>query len=95
VRTTRFWWLVLGYFSELYVRYAVQIHQTKYLTEIGVSPAAAWALGFVSLSGIPGGNMLGHLSDRIGRDWVWAIANLGFAFCFLALLALGTSARPR
>jgi MFS family permease len=90
LRTTRFWWIALGYFAGLYVWYAVQVHQTKYLTEIGVSPtAAAWALGFVSLAGIPGGIVLGHLSDRIGREWVWAIANLGFAFCFVALLALG------
>jgi MFS family permease len=90
VRTARFWWCALGYFSGLYVWYAVQVHQTKYLTEIGVSPsAAAWALGFVSLAGIPGGIVLGHLSDRIGREWVWAISNMGFAFCYLALLALG------
>ncbi len=90
LRTGRFWWLALGYGAGLYVWYAVQVHQTKYLTEIGVSPtAAAWALGFVSLAGIPGGIVLGHLSDRIGREWVWAISCLGFAFCFLALLALG------
>ena len=90
LRTARFWWIALGYFAGLYVWYAVQVHQTKYLMEIGVSPtAAAWALGFVSLAGIPGGIALGHLSDRIGREWVWAIANLGFALCFLALLALG------
>lgn len=90
VRTTRFWWLALGYFGGLYVWYAVQVHQTKYLTEIGISPtAAAWALGLVSLAGIPGGIVLGHLSDRIGREFVWSIACLGFAFCFLALLALG------
>lgn len=88
--TARFWWIALGYFCGLYVWYAVQVHQTKYLTEIGVSPAAAaWALGFVSLAGLPGGIILGHLSDRVGREWVWGIANLGFAFCFLALLALG------
>ena len=90
LRTTRFWWLALGYFGALYVWYAVQVHQTKYLTEIGVSPtAAAWALGFVSLAGIPGGIVLGHLSDRIGREWVWAISCLGFAFCYVVLLALG------
>ncbi|MEI7712474.1 MAG: MFS transporter [Rhodospirillales bacterium] len=90
LRTYRFWWIALGYFSGLYVWYAVQVHQTKYLVEIGVSPtAAAWALGFVSLAGIPGGIVLGHLSDRIGREWVWAISNLGFVFCFLALLVLG------
>ena len=90
VRTARFWWCALGYFSGLYVWYAVQVHQTKYLTEIGVSPtAAAWALGFVSLAGIPGGIALGHLSDRIGREWVWAISNVGFAVCYVLLLALG------
>jgi MFS family permease len=89
VRTGRFWWLALGYFGGLYVWYAVQVHQTKYLTEIGINPtAAAWALGLVSLAGIPGGILLGHLSDRIGREWVWTIATFGFALCFLTLLAL-------
>ena len=87
LRTSRFWWLALAYFGGLYIWYAVQVHQTKYLTEIGVgATAAAWALGFVSLAGIPGGIVLGHLSDRIGREWVWAISCAGFAFCFLALL---------
>ena len=38
MRTARFWWIALGYFSILYAWYAVQIHQTKYLVEIGVSP---------------------------------------------------------
>ena len=90
LRTTRFWWLALGYFAGLYVWYAVQVHQTKFLIDIGISPAAAaWALGLVSLAGIPGGIVLGHLSDRIGREWVWAIAVFGFAVCFLLLLLLG------
>ncbi|MBI3698998.1 MAG: MFS transporter [Afipia sp.] len=89
MRTSRFWWLALGYFCGLYVWYAVQVHQTKYLVEIGfTSTAAAWALGLVSLFGIPGQIALGHLSDRIGREWVWTISTLGFAICFLALIAL-------
>jgi MFS family permease len=89
VRTARFWWLALGYFSALYVWYAVQIHQTKYLEEIGFSPtSAAWALGLVSFVAIPGQIALGHLSDRIGREWVWTIGNLGFAICYLALILL-------
>ena len=54
-RTSRFWWLALGYFGGLFAWYAVQVHQTKYLIEIGWSPTyAAWALGFVSLVAIPG-----------------------------------------
>jgi MFS family permease len=89
IRTQRFWWLALAFFCGLYGWYAVQVHQTKYLIEIGFSAStAAWALGFVSLVGIPGQIWLGHLSDRIGREWIWTIGCLGFAICFLALMAL-------
>ncbi|MGH6681147.1 MAG: MFS transporter [Bradyrhizobium sp.] len=87
--TARFWWIALGYFCALYVWYAVQIHQTKYLLDIGFSPdVAVWALGVVSLVGIPGQIALGHVSDRIGREAVWAISAAGFAICFVALIAL-------
>ena len=72
IRTARFWWLALGYFCGLYGWYAVQVHQTKYLLDIGFNPGvAAWALGVVSLLGIPGQILLGHLSDRVGREWIW------------------------
>ena len=91
-RTARFWWIAIGYFTALFSWYAVQVHQTKYLIEIGFSPHdAAWALGFVSLTGIPGQIGLGHLSDRIGREWVWAAGSLGFAICYGALLLLAGS----
>jgi MFS family permease len=89
LRTTRFWWLALGYFGSLFAWYAVQVHQTKYLTEIGFSAEkAAWALGLVSLVAVPGQIALGHLSDRVGREWVWGIANFGFVLCCLALILL-------
>src|SRR6185437_9101838 len=89
LRTARFWWISLGYFCGLYVWYAVQVHQTKYLLDIGFSAnVAVWALGAVSLLGIPGQIVLGHVSDRIGREWVWTASCLGFAICFLALIAL-------
>jgi MFS family permease len=66
--TSRFWWVVLGYFCGLVAWYAVQVHQTKYLTEVGFTPLiAAWALSFVSVIGVPGQIVLGALSDRIGR----------------------------
>ena len=89
LRTARFWWLALGYFCALYAWYAVQVHQTKFLQEIGFSAnRSAWALGLVSLFGVAGQISLGYLSDRIGREWIWAISNLGFVICFLALLIL-------
>ena len=92
LRTARFWWIALGYFTALHAWYAVQIHQTKYLTEIGFSPmTAAWALGAVSVVGIPGQIALGALSDRIGREWVWMVGCLGFAICYGALIALEQS----
>jgi MFS family permease len=89
MRTARFWWIALGYFCGLFAWYAVQVHQTRYLLDIGFSPIdAAWALGSVSLAAIPGQIALGHLSDRIGREWVWTVGSLGFALCYLVLLLL-------
>ena len=91
-RTGRFWWIAAGYFLGLFSWYAVQVHQTQYLVEIGYNAIdAAWALGFVSLSGIPGQIGLGWLSDRIGREWVWTVGSLGFALCYVILLLLPAS----
>jgi MFS family permease len=87
--TARFWWIVLGYFLVLIAWYAVQVHQTKYLVEIGFPPlVAAWALGAVSIIAIPGQILLGALPDRIGREWIWTAGCLGFVFSYAALLAL-------
>ena len=95
MRTARFWWIMLGYFAGLYSWYAVQVHQTKYLVEIGFSAShAAWALGFVSLAGIPGQIVLGHVSDRIGREWVWTVGAVGFVWCYVALLLLRETPTP-
>lgn len=95
MRTARFWWLAIGYSSAMFSWYAVQIHQTKYLVEIGFSGTyAAWALGFVSLAAIPGQIALGHVSDRIGREWVWTVGSLGFALCYVALLLMREMPTP-
>lgn len=89
VAQPRFWWLLLGLGSGLYAWYAVQVHQTRYLIDVGF-PAehAALALGLVGLLGIAGQIGLGHLSDRIGREWTWTLACLGFGLCYLLLLVL-------
>ena len=93
--TARFWWLAAAYFGGLFAWYAVQVHQTKYLVEIGIDPAlAAFALGLVGLTGIVGQIGLGHLSDRIGREWVWSLAVAGFALCYALLLAMGAYPLP-
>lgn len=88
-RTARFWWIVVGFFAALYAWYAVQVHQTKYLVEVGFGPMeAAWALGLVAIFAIPGQIALGALSDRIGREWIWTTACAGFGICYAALIAL-------
>jgi sugar phosphate permease len=95
LRTSRFWWIAIGYFCALFSWYAVQVHQTKYLVEIGFSPTlAAWALGGVSLAGIPGQIGLGYLSDRIGREFVWTVGSLGFTATFVLLLLLREAPTP-
>jgi len=95
VRTGRFWWIATGYLTGLYAWYAVQVHQTKYLIDVGFSAGvAAWALGLVSLAGIPGQIALGHLSDRIGREWVWTAGSAGFAICYVCLILLRHTPTP-
>ena len=89
VRTARFWWIACAFFAGGFAWYAVQVHQTQYLIEIGFGSAdAAWALGAVALVAVPGQIVLGHLSDRIGREWAWTVGCLGFVVCYLALMAL-------
>jgi MFS family permease len=89
IRTGRFWWLVVSFFCGGYVWYAVQVHQTKYLVEIGFGPMeAAWSLGGVAMAAIPGQIALGALSDRFGREIVWSLSCAGFAICYAALLLL-------
>src|SRR5215472_16588957 len=96
LRTARFWWLAAGYFCGLLTWYAVPVHQTKYLIEAGFAPSkAALALGLVSLVAIPGQIAFGHLSDRIGREWVWTIGNMGFVLsCVLLILLRDTPTKP-
>ncbi len=92
IRTGRFWWMAVGFFAGGWIWYSVQIHQTKYLVEIGFQPMlAAWSLGVVAMAGIPGQIVLGALSDRFGREIVWTLACLGFAICYAALLLLAVA----
>lgn len=89
IRTSRFWWLTVGFFCALTVWYMVQVHQTQYLLDVGIpGPLAAEALGLVVLVAIGGQVGLGALSDRIGREAIWAMSSLGFAICYVSLLLM-------
>ncbi|MEM7407343.1 MAG: MFS transporter [Pseudomonadota bacterium] len=89
LREPRFWALSLAFFFSLFNHYAVQVHQTKFFIELGYGvERSAWALGMTVLLGIPGQLMMGWLSDRIGREWGWAIAMSGYFVCFILFLLM-------
>ena len=89
MRTPQFWWLSIGFFAALFAWYGIQVHQTKFLIEVGFGrQQAAWALGLVGFAGIVGQIGVGWLSDHMGREWSWTIAALGFAACYGLLLAM-------
>jgi MFS family permease len=95
MRTRRFWWLALASTTSLYAWYAVQVHQTKYLTELGFPPeVAAYALGLVGLSGSVGQILLGYVSDRLRREWGWTVSMAGFALCYAVLLGMRAQPTP-
>ena len=90
-----FWWIAVGYFCGLVIWYMVQVHQTKYLLDLGIgTQGAAYALGFVGLTGSIGLIGLGYLSDRLGREFSWTLALLGFAGCYGVLLVMGFYPSP-
>jgi len=89
LKTHRFWWLMVAFSSGLYVWYGVQVHQTRFLIDVGISTEiAALALGLVGLMGIGGQIGLGYLSDKIGREWGWTIGLLGFAATYILLVVI-------
>ena len=89
MRTGKFWWLMLAFTTALYAWYAVQVHQTRYLIDVGISAeAAAIALGLVGVASIGGQIVIGHFSDRVGREWAWTVSLLGFVATYGCLLLL-------
>ena len=89
IRTRRYWWLMVCYVTGLYAWYSVQVHQTRFLIDIGITAeSAAIALGLVGLTGIGGQIAIGHFSDRVGREWGWTLALIGYALTYSLLLVL-------
>ena len=89
MRTSRFWLLMISFIGGLYVWYAVQVHQTRYLIDTGFTrDVAALALGLVSLGGVLGQIWIGQFSDRMGREWAWTLSGIGFLLTYAALYLL-------
>jgi MFS family permease len=89
LRTVRFWWIAAGYFGGLYIWYAVQVHQTKYLLDIGFGRGAAvWALAWSACSASPARSCSAISPTGWDANGYGARAVSGFAICFAALIAL-------
>jgi MFS family permease len=95
MRTSRFWCFGLAFHFALFAWYAILVHQTKFLHDLGFDRTlAALALGLVPMFGVAGQLVLGALSDRIGREWTWSLACLGFFVTYLAMLLLARGGHP-
>ena len=89
LRDARYWYVWAGIFCALFAWYCIQVHQTRFLIDAGFSPAtAAWALTLVGVTGIAGLIGIGHLSDRISREWGWTAACGGYVVCYALLLVI-------
>ena len=89
IKTSRYWWLMASYSTALYIWYAVQVHQTRYLIDVGISAeTAALGLGLVGLSGVIGQIGVGYFSDRVGREWGWTVSLLGFLMTYVLLILI-------
>ena len=89
VATPAFWFLAVAVFGMLWNWYAVQVHQTQYLLDVGFGlDQATLALALVSACGVLGQITGGWLADRIGREGAWTVGCLGFVVCYLCLIAL-------
>ena len=87
--TGRFWAICSAMFAALFVWYALQAHQTKFLIDAGFSPAfAATSLGLVAFFGIFGQIGIGALSDYLGREFAWTLSLSGFAAASLLMIQI-------
>jgi MFS family permease len=88
LRTARFWWISLGYFCGLYIWYAVQVHQTKFLLDVGFQRQRR---GVGARRRQPARHSRPDLAraslrpDRARMDLGHQLP--GFAICFAALIA--------
>ena len=75
--------------TALFAWYAVQVHQSQYLIQLGFDDTQiALALGVVVMSGVIGQIGLGYLSDRAGREWAWTLSLSGYVLCYAILLLM-------
>jgi len=84
-----FWFIAIAAFGMLWSWYAVQVHQTQYLIDIGFNAnMATLGLAAVATFGIAGQINGGWMADKIGREGAWTIGCFGFAACYAILILM-------
>jgi MFS family permease len=89
VRTGRFW-LVFAAFSLVHVGwYIILVHQVAHIIDVGYTKTlAAYVVGLSGIMMVAGGIVLGHLSDRFGREIIWTVGCAGFLLGALTFMFL-------
>ena len=89
MKTSRFW-LVLAAFSLIHVGwYVILVHQVAHIIDTGYTKMlAALVVGWSGITIVAGGIILGHLSDRFGREQIWTVGCAGFLLGAAAFMAL-------
>jgi len=89
VQTRRFWLVSGAFFLTLFAWYLVQVHQVAHVVDQGYSRGlAASILGASGIMASAAAIFWGGISDRIGREPVWALACAGYVVASLLLFAL-------
>ena len=90
------WLLAIANFFAYITRYSMLDWGPTYLREMkgATLTGGGVAILIAEWGGIPSTILLGWLSDRIGREWVWTIGSFGFTLTYLALIAMKGAPTP-
>lgn len=90
VRSPRFRYAALTFFTGACVAQILLIHQFAFMVDHGIPKAESSLIaGVIGISSIAGQLFWGRISDRIGREWAYTLAAVSNVLAVAALAALG------
>jgi MFS family permease len=87
LRSYRFWILATGFLTGAIPLQMILVHQVAAAVDVGFSKAlAASILGLTGFLSSPSTILLGAISDRIGREWAYAVGSMAMILGVILLL---------